>query len=154
MPAGYGEWSDAELRQYRRCIRTGPSESWWRPSEALERRDQYRSQLGNLIGKTLSKSKLEVHGGEPTPWPRGWLWRVHGRVLLYHPSYSHTMDARKYYDFSDEELLCSICVKLQLDFEAAMEMGSYELAGVVYDQFRRLRVPEQTEEGPLVSGEE
>lgn len=150
MPAGYGEWSEEEWRKYRFCIRTGPSESWWRPSDALKRRDQYRSQLGNLIGKTLPTDTLEIHDGEPTPWPTGWLTRVHQRVLLYHPNYSHIKGARKYRDFSDEELLCSLCVKLQLDFETAMEMDPYELAGVVYDRFRRLRVPEQTEEGPLV----
>lgn len=72
---------------------------------------------------------------------------------MYHPEYSHTKSARQYYEFSDEELLCSLCVKLQLDFEAAMEMDAHELARVVYGRMRRLRVPEQTEDGPLVSTE-
>lgn len=91
----------------------------------------------------------EMLDGDLTPWPRSWLGRVHPRVLMYHPEYSHMKGARKYRDFSDDELLCSMCVELQLDFEAAMKMGPYELARVVYDRFRRLRVPEQTEEGLL-----
>lgn len=150
MPAGYGDWSEAELAEYRYAIQKGASEPWWRPTEALERADQCRSQLGNLIGETLPNETLEIHDGEPTPWPTGWLTRVHQRALLYHPSYSASKGARKYDDFSDEELLCSLCVKLQIDFEAALEMDPYELAGAVYDQVRRIRFPEQTADGPLV----
>lgn len=37
-----------------------------------------------------------------------------------------------------------------MNFEAAKEMGPYELAGVTYDRVRRIRVPEESEDGPLM----
>ena len=62
---------------------------------------------------------------------------------MHHPKYSHTKAARKYYDLDAEELFCSMCVKLEFDYETAKEMDGWEVLRVVYERVRELQAPEQ-----------
>lgn len=95
-----------------------------------------------MTGAFLAFQVLKCNDKDETPWPRSWLFSIHRRCLQYNHEYSPTKGTRKYYDSSDEELLCSLCVKFEIAFEAAREMGPYELIGAVYGRFRDLQVPE------------
>lgn len=136
------EWSEDRLDEYHRGWKKGPREAWHPPPDVIADDERVRKHVNALLGVSLPLDVLEIHDGA-LPWPRSWTWRVHRRILQYHPSYSHTEDARQYYDYSDEELYCSLCVKLDIDFEAAREMDAWTLLRVVYARIRELRVPEQ-----------
>lgn len=72
---------------------------------------------------------------------------------MFHPAYSHTKGARKYYDFSDEELFCSLCVKLDIELEAASRMDAWELLRLMYERVRELRVPKQVRRDLVLASE-